>query len=503
MQKSKFLFLFFFCACFCFCFCFYADSEIVQSTLNITIAGKVKYSGPDLTITAPIPIESVNQKISGVYSTYPYEISDGSIIFHPKGDYVINIIVKKNFSGVLNVSHKTSAYSDEFLKNTGLTAWNNEIREKAEEIAVGENDLIKAAKIAKYVHDTIKYDVSVDLMPSIWVFENKRGKCSELADLFISMCRSVGISARAVNGFACSSRCERHGWAEVFIGGNWIEVDPTFMQIPADASHVVFSRSYACQKMQTNVKWVGGIVEHENEVSGEIIENFSENFFDFEIVNEKLIGQNSTLPVSVLIKNNADFHVAGFCRILVKDLKDEEQIFYLMPDSASKINFNITIPRMDENYIYNYGLLVKCSSINKTSDFKVDGRKYGNINTGVIISDADISKKTVFLENNGLNDLNTSIEICTITGTERKCEKNEINLKAKEKYAYNYSLILPKGNFTLEIIAKTKSSEDRKKIFIENSENHFEDLNKILPILLAAIVLLSFAVLFKLNKRNR
>ena len=68
------------------------------------------------------------------------------------------------------------------------------------------------------------------------------GACRDLAVLFIDCCRSVGLAARFVSGYAHvddSVEQEFHAWAEVYLpGGGWRGYDPTLGLAVADR-HVV------------------------------------------------------------------------------------------------------------------------------------------------------------------------------------------------------------------------------------------------------------------------
>lgn len=70
----------------------------------------------------------------------------------------------------------------------------------------------------------------------------RSGACRDLAVLFIECCRSVGLAARFVSGYAHvddSVEQEFHAWAEVYLpGGGWRGYDPTLGLAVADR-HVV------------------------------------------------------------------------------------------------------------------------------------------------------------------------------------------------------------------------------------------------------------------------
>ncbi len=70
------------------------------------------------------------------------------------------------------------------------------------------------------------------------VLETARGDCNEAATLFVALARSTGLPARTVAGLIyLNGRFYYHAWAEVYLT-DWVAVDPTFDQFPADAAHI-------------------------------------------------------------------------------------------------------------------------------------------------------------------------------------------------------------------------------------------------------------------------
>ncbi len=58
------------------------------------------------------------------------------------------------------------------------------------------------------------------------VLENRRGRCCDFSDLFITLCRSLDIPSRLVGGWVYQTA--GHAWVEVLIEGEgWRQVDPT------------------------------------------------------------------------------------------------------------------------------------------------------------------------------------------------------------------------------------------------------------------------------------
>ena len=73
---------------------------------------------------------------------------------------------------------------------------------------------------------------------AVKVLETRRGDCNEAATHFVALARGAGLPARTVAGLiSLNGRFYYHAWAEVFLN-DWVSVDPTFDQFPADASRL-------------------------------------------------------------------------------------------------------------------------------------------------------------------------------------------------------------------------------------------------------------------------
>jgi transglutaminase-like putative cysteine protease len=58
--------------------------------------------------------------------------------------------------------------------------------------------------------------------------------------LFTTLARAAGLPARVAAGVVYLDKAfYYHAWSEVWLG-QWVAVDPTFHQFPADATHVKF-----------------------------------------------------------------------------------------------------------------------------------------------------------------------------------------------------------------------------------------------------------------------
>jgi transglutaminase-like putative cysteine protease len=98
-----------------------------------------------------------------------------------------------------------------------------------------------AAQLNRWVHDSISARVTFGIPSALDVLEKRVGDCNEHTQLYVAMARAIGLPARVAAGLAyVDGKFYYHAWPEVFLG-DWVGVDPTFGQFPADAAHLRFT----------------------------------------------------------------------------------------------------------------------------------------------------------------------------------------------------------------------------------------------------------------------
>ncbi len=100
----------------------------------------------------------------------------------------------------------------------------------------------KAAELlTHWMHSNVRREVGTGVPSAEKVLETRRGDCNEVATLYVALARSAGLPARTVSGLIhLNGRFYYHAWPEVYLG-DWVAVDPTFNQYPADAAHLRFA----------------------------------------------------------------------------------------------------------------------------------------------------------------------------------------------------------------------------------------------------------------------
>jgi hypothetical protein len=81
----------------------------------------------------------------------------------------------------------------------------------------------------------------VDVFTALDVLNGGRAECQGHALLYAAFARTLGIPTRIVNGIVYAPDFRGflyHSWNESIVDGRWVSVDPTFGQIPVDATHI-------------------------------------------------------------------------------------------------------------------------------------------------------------------------------------------------------------------------------------------------------------------------
>jgi hypothetical protein len=98
-----------------------------------------------------------------------------------------------------------------------------------------------AELLTHWVYANLRREVVASVPSAEQVLEARRGDCNAFATLYVAMARSAGLPARTVAGLIyLNGRFYYHAWPEVYLG-DWVAVDPTFDQYPADAAHLRFA----------------------------------------------------------------------------------------------------------------------------------------------------------------------------------------------------------------------------------------------------------------------
>ncbi|MDO9048515.1 MAG: transglutaminase family protein [Methylobacter sp.] len=106
----------------------------------------------------------------------------------------------------------------------------------------------QVGKITDWVRRSIKYipGSSDSPLSAIEVHNRGYGVCRDLAQLAITLCRSISIPARLVVGYLYQLEpMDLHAWFEAYIGGRWYTFDPTQSDLRGGRVIIAFGRDAA------------------------------------------------------------------------------------------------------------------------------------------------------------------------------------------------------------------------------------------------------------------
>ncbi len=117
------------------------------------------------------------------------------------------------------------------------------IKSKAQKIAGNLKDPVAISKrMMEWVYASIEKRPVMSIPSAAEVLETMTGDCNEHATLLTALLRAAGIPARISTGLVYTrENFYYHAWVEAYTG-EWITLDPTMNQLPADVSHITLLR---------------------------------------------------------------------------------------------------------------------------------------------------------------------------------------------------------------------------------------------------------------------
>ena len=156
----------------------------------------------------------------------------------------------------------------DFSKPSGLIqSTDPEIESLAENLTLGKKtDFEKIAALTKWVNENIEYDLAYSdaSLSATTTLHIRKGVCDEFSTLLLSMTRALGYQTSYAAGYAygkgytlSEGDFAPHGWAEIYTPSGTIIADPTWGEIPVDATHIKFANLADSIYPEVNVSGVG------------------------------------------------------------------------------------------------------------------------------------------------------------------------------------------------------------------------------------------------------
>jgi len=127
-----------------------------------------------------------------------------------------------------------------------------EIREQSEFITSGlSTDRKRAEALADWVYRELEKRPVIGIPDALTTLKNRIGDCNEHASLFAALARASGIPTKIAAGVVFHKGAfYYHAWNEVCLSGQWISLDTTVAQFPADLSHIKFVEGELREQVQ-------------------------------------------------------------------------------------------------------------------------------------------------------------------------------------------------------------------------------------------------------------
>ena len=115
-----------------------------------------------------------------------------------------------------------------------------------------------ARQLTQAVYGMLDKEITFSVPNAVQVLETLQGDCNEHTVLYVAMARALGLPARTAVGLVyVNGAFFYHAWPEVWLD-EWVAVDPTFGQYPADASHIRFVIGGLAQQVEI-VRLIGNL----------------------------------------------------------------------------------------------------------------------------------------------------------------------------------------------------------------------------------------------------
>ena len=115
-----------------------------------------------------------------------------------------------------------------------------------------------AEELSTAVYNMLEKTITFSVPSAVQVLESRQGDCNEHTVLYVAAARALGLPARTAVGLVyLNGSFFYHAWPEVWLG-EWVAVDPTFGQTPADAAHIRFIVGGLAQQVEI-VRLIGNL----------------------------------------------------------------------------------------------------------------------------------------------------------------------------------------------------------------------------------------------------
>lgn len=203
-------------------------------TAKTAITSNVDISKPRETKYMKFSLQQVDQ--DGFYKDELFLIDNYSQ-FVDKGFYVVRADEVK--SDELTSEISDGLYNNYLLSTNFVQSEDKRIKKTLKSIIGKNTDKFEGIKkINEWIYKNLKKTPTFGVPNALDVLKTMKGDCNEHAVLFAALSRAYKVPTKIILGLVyLDGKFYYHAWNEVYFG-QWITVDSSFNQLPADATHI-------------------------------------------------------------------------------------------------------------------------------------------------------------------------------------------------------------------------------------------------------------------------
>jgi hypothetical protein len=213
------------------------DEEVARS--NVVgfdlVRDAVPYQGGEL--GEPTQVTALRLRIEGLPDGYPMPDGPNQRVSSSAGGIVLQLASVPGEP--VGAAERTAA-----LAVTPTIDWRDPaiVSRSARLLAGAGSDRERVDRLLRWVYRTLEKDLSTNISRASQVLARKVGDCTEHSLLLVALARAAGIPARPVAGVTYMGdelgRFGWHEWVEVELDGKWVQVDPSWSESIANATHI-------------------------------------------------------------------------------------------------------------------------------------------------------------------------------------------------------------------------------------------------------------------------
>jgi transglutaminase/protease-like cytokinesis protein 3 len=193
---------------------------------------------PDRPLKDSVRLGYLKMRLEGVDGTNPV-LNRGRQRMHEGALEIRKEIIPTPSPFVIGEREFSSEWKDFLEPEFNIESRDKSVLEAAQRIAGEDRDPVSVAKkMLQWVYRNVDKKPVLSIPSALEVLRSRAGDCNEHATLLTALLRAAGIPARLCIGLVYTrDKFYYHAWTEAYLG-EWISMDATLNQMPADASHV-------------------------------------------------------------------------------------------------------------------------------------------------------------------------------------------------------------------------------------------------------------------------